>query len=126
MEFILSWGYVLAALASAVAAIKTGDYALLFGVPIAFSALFTVGFAPVVRTVLDAASTDPAFVRPIRAIAWLLRRLAWMIFLIWLLAFVALLFSEHFVRAWLVGTYIVASNTTRWHRAAYLPPHTYV
>jgi hypothetical protein len=122
MKLILSWGYVLAAIASGAAAIKTGDYRLLLGIPIAFSALFTVGLGPVARTILDTASKDAAIPRPLRAIAWVLVRFAWTIVLIWSLIFGALLFSDHFVGAWLVGTYIVASNTVRWYRAAYLPP----
>jgi len=122
MKLLLSWGYVLAAIASAAAAIKTGDYILLLGIPIAFSALFIVGFAPVARTILDTASKDIAIFRLFRAIAWVLVRFAWLMVLIWLLAFAALLFSDHFDGAWLVGTYIVASNTIRWYNAAYLPP----
>jgi hypothetical protein len=122
MQLILSWGFVLAALASAVAAIKTGDYRLLLGIPIAFGALLTVGAAPLVRTILDTASKDPAVPRPFRTIAWVLVRFAWMIILVWSMAFVALLFSDHFVEAWLVGIYIVASNTLRWYQAKYLPP----
>ncbi|MGC1677871.1 MAG: hypothetical protein WA740_10080 [Candidatus Binataceae bacterium] len=119
---ILSWGYVLAAIASGAAAIKTGDYRLLLGIPIAFCALFIVGFGHVVRTILDTASKDAAIPRGLRAIAWVLVRFAWTTILIWPLAFGALLFSDHFVGAWLVGTYIVASNTVRWYQAAYLPP----
>jgi hypothetical protein len=122
MKLILSWGYVLAAIASGAAAIKTDDYRLLLGIPIAFSALFTVGFGSIARTILDTASKDPAIPSPLRAIAWVLVRFAWTIVLIWSLIFGALLFSDHFVAAWLVGTYIVASNTVRWYQAAYLPP----
>jgi hypothetical protein len=122
MELILSWGYVLAAVASAAAAIKTGQYILLFGIPIAVGSLFTVGAGPLVSTLLYTASKDLAIPRPIRATAWLLVRFSWTIVPLWSLAFVFLLFGNHFVGAWLVGTYIFASSSIRWYRAAYLPP----
>lgn len=122
MKLILSWGYLLAAIASGAAAIETGDYRLLVGIPIAFGALFTTGLGPVARTILDSASKDAAIPRPLRAIASVLVRFAWTIVLIWPLFFGLLLFSDHFVGAWLVGTYIIASNAVRWYQAAYLPP----
>ena len=94
MKLILSWGYVLAAIASGAAAISTGDYRLLLGIPIAFSAFFTVGFGPIARTILDTASKDAAIPRPLRAIAWVLVRFAWTIVVIWSIVFGALLFNE--------------------------------
>lgn len=121
MKLILSWGYALAVIASLVAAFKTNHYSLLLGIPIAFSALFIVSLGPVARTLLDTASKDAAIFPPIRATAWLTARLSRWFFLISLIAFAVLLNSDHFVGAWLVGTYIVASNTIRWFQAAYLP-----
>lgn len=122
MQLILSWGYVFAAIASAVVAVDTGEYRLLFGIPIAIGALSTVTFAPLARGLLETASQDTAIIRPIRGIAWLLVRFSFMLVFLWPVAFALLLFNGSFVGAWLIGTYIVSSNTIRWYRAAYLPP----
>lgn len=125
MELPLSWAYVLAAIASLVEAVRTGQYVLLLGIPIAIGALFTVSFAPSGRLFLQTASRDPAIARPVRAIAGLVAKLSPLLPLLWPVAFLWLILTDHFVGAWLVDTYIVASNTIRWYRAEYLPSATH-
>jgi hypothetical protein len=120
MRLFLSWAYALAAIASVVAALKTGQYGLFWGVPIAIGALFTVSFAPVARSVLLTAVRDTAVPAPLRAVARLLTRFSFALILLWPVSFTFLLFNDFLVGAWLVGTYIVASNTIRMYRAKYL------
>jgi hypothetical protein len=125
MKLFLSWGYVLAAIVSAVAAFKTGQYGLLWGVPISFAALPIVSLAPIARNILDTASLDAAIPAPVRAIARLLTRFSFAVILLWPAIYCVLLFTDHSVGAWLVGTYVVASNTLRWYRAKYIAPRQF-
>ena len=125
MQLFLSWGYGLAAIASAVAALKTGQYSLLLGIPISLAALLIVSLAPIARNVLETASNDAAIPAPVRVIARFLTTCSFTVILLWPITFCVLLFSDHFVGAWLVGTYVFASNTIRWYRAKYLPPYPF-
>ena len=126
MQLFLSWGYGLAAIASVVAALKTGQYSLLLGVPISLAALLVVvSLAPIARLILETASNDTAIPAPVRVIARFLTTFSFIVILLWPVTFCLLLFSDHFVGAWLVGTYVFASNTIRWYRAKYLPPYPF-
>ena len=120
MQLFLSWGYILVAIASAVAALKTGRYSLLLGIPISLAALPIVILTPIARTVLETASNDAAIPAPVRVTARFFAKFSYPLF--WQVTFWLLLFNERFVGAWLVGTYIFASKTIRWYQAKYLPP----
>jgi len=126
MQLFLSWGYGIAAIASVVAALKTGQYSLLLGVPISLAALLIVSLSPIARSVLETASNDAAIPAPVRVIARFLAAFSFAVILIWPVTFCVLLFTDHFVGAWLVGTYVFASNTIRWYRAKYLPPYPFI
>jgi uncharacterized membrane protein YccF (DUF307 family) len=60
MQLFLSWVYWLAAIASAVAALRTRQYILLLGVPVAVAALPIVSLAPIARNLLETPSNDAA------------------------------------------------------------------
>ncbi len=126
MELLLSWGYALAAIASLMAALKTGQYSLLLGIPISVAALLIVSMASIVRNVLETASKDAAVPAPIRLIARFLTTFSFALVILWPVTLCVLLFSNHFVGAWLVGTYVFASNTIRWYRVKYLPSYPFI
>jgi hypothetical protein len=121
-KLFLSWGYVLAATASVAAAFETGHYSLLWGIPISLAALPIVGLAPIARNVLETAAKDAAIPPPIRLIARFLTNFSFALTLLWLGTLGVLSLTDHSVGAWLVGTYVFASNTIRSYRAKYLPP----
>jgi hypothetical protein len=123
MQLLLSWGYWLAAIASAVAALRTHQYILLLGVPIALAALPIVSLAPIARNLLNTASNDAAIPAAFRLLASLLVRYSFVVIILLPITFAVLLFGDHFVGAWLVGAYTFASNTIRLYRAKYLPPY---
>jgi hypothetical protein len=121
-QLFLSWGYVLAAIASVAAAFETGHYNLLWGIPISLAALPIVSLAPIARNVLETATKDAAIPAPVRLIARFLTNFSFAVTLPWLGILGVLSLTDHSVGAWLVGTYVFASNTIRLYRTRYLPP----
>jgi hypothetical protein len=122
MQLLLSWGYLLAAIASLVAALKTGQYVLLWGIVISIAALPIVIMAPIARNILETAVHDLALPVPVRIFARFMRMFSVIGILLWPIIFGILVFKNNFIGEWLVGTYIFASNTVRRYRAKWLSP----